>query len=305
MRFAVESWSPEYGMSVEDVLDPTRQPVDPDIEIVGDAWAPIRPPAAAAVRPDRMLFVDGVRRVDARVWIEHGASALPGLCASIAAGVVRVEGATAELVEARVVRGLFCHGSELSPIVTSCGVYEPREVAGDTPEALVIALQDRMAALEIEVTDAAGGADIVVVDGPLRGRSHVPGAVGYVKTQHTQYLPAPLDAVVGLLDVGERTPLFAISGGWTRLSWYARLPGPRTHALAGIVRCEISSGEVEEGRRIADRVTAVLPRFASRPHKDSRAPQNLYPIAGLERALRRRLGDPALLERALRVAAYR
>ncbi|MEZ5258575.1 MAG: hypothetical protein R2705_17280 [Ilumatobacteraceae bacterium] len=44
-----------------------------------------------------------------------------------------------------------------------------------------------------------------------------------------------------------------------------------------------------------DLVSALLPRFASVPHKDRRAPQNLAPIAGLERQLRRRLGDPALL----------
>ncbi|MCU1353688.1 MAG: hypothetical protein JWM05_2897, partial [Acidimicrobiales bacterium] len=31
--------------------------------------------------------------------------------------------------------------------------------------------------------------------------------------------------------------------------------------------------------------------------------QNLFPIAGLERELRRRLGDPALLIRSLREAA--
>ena len=54
---------------------------------------------------------------------------------------------------------------------------------------------------------------------------------------------------------------------------------------------------------IADTTCVVLPRFASEPHKDSRAPQNLYPIAGLERELRRRLGDPRLLYRALRAAA--
>jgi hypothetical protein len=55
--------------------------------------------------------------------------------------------------------------------------------------------------------------------------------------------------------------------------------------------------------RLADQTAAVLPRYASEPHKDQRAPQNLYPIGGLERELRRRLGDPALLYRALRVAA--
>jgi hypothetical protein len=82
------------------------------------------------------------------------------------------------------------------------------------------------------------------------------------------------------------------------------LPGPITHPLAGVVRCEAScdlrAGEVIA---LADRVTAALPRYASEPHKDTRAPQNLYPIAGLERELRRRLGDPALLLRALRLAA--
>ena len=48
---------------------------------------------------------------------------------------------------------------------------------------------------------------------------------------------------------------------------------------------------------------AVLPRFASEPHKDTRAPQNLYPIGGLERHLRHRLGDQALLFRSLQRAA--
>jgi hypothetical protein len=72
------------------------------------------------------------------------------------------------------------------------------------------------------------------------------------------------------------------------------------------VRCEAPPDlDVDAARARADRTAAVLPRFASQPHKDPRAPQNLHPIAGLERALRRRLGDPALLERALRAAAAR
>ncbi|MGZ6885814.1 MAG: hypothetical protein ACXVJA_06350, partial [Acidimicrobiia bacterium] len=50
-------------------------------------------------------------------------------------------------------------------------------------------------------------------------------------------------------------------------------------------------------------VTATLPRYASEPHKDPRAPQNLYPVGGLERDLRHRLGDPDLLYRALRLSS--
>ena len=70
------------------------------------------------------------------------------------------------------------------------------------------------------------------------------------------------------------------------------------------VRCECSPDlQLEEAKALADLVTATLQRFASEPHKEPRAPQNLYPIAGLERELRRRMGDPQVLYRALRRAA--
>ena len=49
----------------------------------------------------------------------------------------------------------------------------------------------------------------------------------------------------------------------------------------------------------------VLPRFASRAYKDPRAPQNLMPVAGLEKRLRGLLGDPKLLHRTLVKAAVR
>jgi hypothetical protein len=325
MRFAVESWAPEFGASTEGDLGTTSQEIDAGIEVPESAWAPRTP--VTSTLPARILFVDGVRRVDARVWIDDARTAHPALCASIGAGAVCVEGGRASLLDARVVRGVFAHGVDLEAIETSCGTYDACPVAGTTPEALVIALQDRMAALEAEVTVAAGagrdaaGADtamgidaagvgaadtVVVVDGPLRGRGHVAGAVGYVKTQHTNYLVAPCDAVIGRLAAGQRTPLFSIGGPFPRMSWYLRLPGPVTHALAGVVRCEVDhDDDVGRVAQLADQVSALLPRFASAPHKDPRAPQNLYPIAGLERALRRRLGDPALLERSLRVAAAR
>jgi hypothetical protein len=71
-----------------------------------------------------------------------------------------------------------------------------------------------------------------------------------------------------------------------------------------VVRCE-ASGDLApaDAVALADTVGATLPRFASQPHNDPRAPQNLHPIAGLERELKRRLGDRDLLERALRQAA--
>jgi hypothetical protein len=43
----------------------------------------------------------------------------------------------------------------------------------------------------------------------------------------------------------------------------------------------------------------MLPRFASDAARDPRAPQNLYPIGGLEAQLKHRLGDPAVVRRAI------
>jgi hypothetical protein len=144
-----------------------------------------------------------------------------------------------------------------------------------------------------------------VIDGPLTGRQNVPGAVGFIKSHRVSYLPDQVRWAIGALASGQRTPLFlTATHTWSRFSWYLRLPGANGHPWAGVVRCETSpDNEVAEVVRLADLITATLPRFASSPHKDPRAPQNLYPIGGLERELRRRLGDAELLYRDLRIAA--
>ncbi len=69
MRFAVESWSPEYGSPTESMgLTGSSGPVDPWVESdVGD-WAP-RVPDPAAEPFASVAFVDGVRRVEANVFI--------------------------------------------------------------------------------------------------------------------------------------------------------------------------------------------------------------------------------------------
>jgi hypothetical protein len=91
---------------------------------------------------------------------------------------------------------------------------------------------------------------------------------------------------------------------WDRHSWYLRLPGPKGAPWSGVVRIECPAAlPVEEVKQLAGLSQRCLGRFASAAYKDSRAPQNLYPIAGLERELRRRLGDPQMLYRALREAA--
>lgn len=305
MRYTVETWSPEYGTPVEARPQEAEAPVEAGVEVAMSGWHPILPDVEPA---PEVLFVDGVRRVDAGVWIEQaGAIPVLGLCASFAAGAVRcrtaVDRPAAAVVETAVERGLFTAAAGAEDAVTRHAVYRVRAAAGSLPEELWLAIQQRMGELEGEVAARHAGTGLVVVDGPLSHRRHVKGAVGYVKTQHVQYLPEGLRWILGALEAGRRTPLFLTTTSWSRYSWYLRLATGKG-ALSGIVRCEVTADRtVGEAARIADRVTATLPRFASHEHKDPRAPQNLYPIGGLERVLRSRLGDPRLLERSLRVAA--
>lgn len=305
VRFAVDAWAPEYGGSVEEsALEASDVPTDITVEVPVAAWGPRTVPVEV---PSGVVFVDGVRRIEARVWITGDDGHVgQGVCASYGAGAVRCDG-RAEVVAATVCRSLFAAASGAADLDTRHGCFVLVTVAGDDTDRLSLCLQRKMGDLEVAVAQTANAGhagDPVIVDGPLRQHRHLRDAVGYVKGQHRFYGPPVVRAAVGELQAGQRTPVFVVGEAFTRYSWYLRLPGERNHALAGIARCEASTdlGVAEVVSR-ADRVTAMLPRFSSRPHKDPRAPQNLYPIAGLERELRRRLGDPALLYRALREAA--
>lgn len=309
MKFAVEGWSPEYGapMDAAELTDPANPP-DLDVEVPVAEWAP-RSPGPATVAPESVLFTDGVRRVEARVWVtaDDGATH-QGICASYASGVVRAAGPRATLVHHRVMRGLFCPAPSAEPIVTRHATFPVNAVSGDSFDLLSQALQHQMGVLEAKVAaeaevDMGDQRALLLVDGPLK---QVSGGVGYIKTHHVAYLPVDLHPVVAALAPGQRTPLFLATakGGRSRYSWYQRLPGASGHPWAGVIRAEVSADcPVPQAAARADQVAATLPRFASQAHKDPRAPQNLHPIAGLERELRRRLGDPALLYRGLRAAA--
>ncbi len=319
MRFAVDAWAPDYGGSVqESALEASDVPTDVSVEVPVARWRPQHPRAAAS---RSVLFVDGVRRIEARVWITaEGGQVGQGICASYAAGAVRCDG-RAELVAAEVRRGLFCRAGAATEVTTRHGRFALVPVVDDDVERLSLCLQQKMGELEVAVArgssagardgarhggGAPGGAggEPIVVDGPLRQHRHLAGAVGYIKAQHRFYGPPVVRSTAGALAPGQRTPLFVVGEAFTRYSWYVRLPGERAHPLADIVRCEAATEQgIDATVALADELTAALPRLASSPHQDARAPQNLHPIAGLERELRRRLGDSALLYRALRQAA--
>jgi hypothetical protein len=365
MSFSVDGWDPSYGASLEleGELEESTARIDAGVEVPADRWRPIDPDASGPL-PEALLFVDGVRRVEAQVWIDGAAApeaagagdrrhvdastgeVQPGgvrasgvtgeptaaLCASYAAGVVCCCAAGAHLVASELHRGLFSAAPHASDILTRAGGYKAHHVTikragAPVMTALSQSLQRRLAAVEVDTAKAARGeagtvitgntgstapgghprettSDLLIVDGPLLGRQHLPRALGYIKSHHATYLPPELNALVGALAPGQRTPAFHMGTTWDRHSWYLRLPGPKGAPWSGVVRIECPAElPVTEVTRLAGLSQRCLGRFASAAYKDSRAPQNLYPIAGLERELRRRLGDPQLLYRALREAA--
>ncbi|GII92763.1 hypothetical protein [Sinosporangium siamense] len=312
---SIDPWDPGYGAAVSaealsEIDARSSAELDLDRESPAEQWRPLSP-ADGAAAPEVLLVADGVRRIDARVWVHDHEAAMsaPGIAASYAAGVVRcTPGGPATLAAADVRRAVFSPSPATPTVHTPHGSYPARVTADATMEQLSLALQQQLTELEIALATACradhDGQDLLLVDGPLRGRSHLPRTIGYIKTHHTAYLPPPQAAVVTALRPGQRTPVFLMGTSWRRHAWYLRLPGTHTTHWSGIARCEAGADlTITEVTALADATALVLPTLAGVDYKDPRAPQNLVPIGGLEKHLRHRLGDPRLLYRALRSAA--
>ncbi len=293
-------------MSAPDQADP--EDVDVTVETDGP-WSPLAPPAPATA--PAITFIDGVRRTHARLnYLGPDAVTLPGLCASIAAGSCTWE---PDAGPARSHFGrfqtrrlcLFGNGEPIElPAVDGVAFESRRSSAGDLT-GLSADLNRRMRDLELDVARTVGdGAGLLVADGRL-GRLGDVEAIGYVKSHHRTYLQDPEQLrLAGSLAAGERTPLFAVGGPVEVYSWYLGLAGePGAPPWAGVARCEVSAAVGgQRAARLADQVTALLPRAVLPSWREARAPQNLGPIAALEWQLRRELGDAGLLRRAIELA---
>ncbi|MEP6759087.1 MAG: hypothetical protein ABJB55_07830 [Actinomycetota bacterium] len=302
-RIFVEGWSPEYGAPLDAAtLAPAEGSVDDTVETT--TWAP-REGADDGIA--QVAFVDGVRRIDARLTIDDPIEGpVPGLCGTFAVGVVRWDRPACRSVvtDEHVERWAVLAGgrAEIFPPVDLQPAYETITIPDRDGDALVHALQTRMRAAEGRLAARIATDTFVFADGPLNELAPQQ-VVGTVKSHRVTYLAPERGAIVAALGVGQRTPLFTIAD-YRRYSWYVRLALlDGGHSWTGIVRCEASGHlPLAETVMLADRAAALLPQVASQPHLDPRAPQNLVPIGTLERQLRHRMGDPGLVYRALRAA---
>ena len=307
----VDPWDPEYGISLDFAPDEgLPQAVELDIEPV--EWKPVRPSPVDAL--PRCAFIDGVRRIDGRLFAQDSGAMAPALAGSWAVGVAwsTRPPKVGEIVVGRalVVGGGMTH-EDLTPRVGNDELqYVFIGVLGTTPLDPIVGLQNVMREAEATLarrTFLSGDADLLVLDGPLTYFADGP-IVGMIKRQARAYLPDDRSTILSGLGTGERTPLFQLGEQrLERYSWYARLASvrPIDGAMTGVVRLEVPKEiGVDKARALADLTTAVLPRFASVVGRDPRAPQNLYPVGQLEHVLRHRLGDVALIRRALEVGLW-
>ena len=305
----LDPWDVEYGTEIPFTTEATTAPegVDVAVESPPSRWAPIEPGAARGL-PPRLVFVDGVRRVEARVVARRGGRLAHGAFGSYAVGAAVSERGRIRIEEVHVERVLALDSGQslgealrIAPRLT----YRPVSTAESDPGAPLQRLQDEMRLAEERLARRmAERADtLVVTDGPLTFADTAHGrSVGYVKRLFQLYVEPALLNVLAALPPGWRSPLFALRAParFARYSWFLRLAAP--HAgdsdLAGLVRLEVAAGVgIESARQLADATAAALPRFAPGRGRDPRAPQNLLPIGALEAQLRREMGDPRLIRR--------
>ena len=239
MKIAVQAWAPDYGSEVEIAWDQGR-PDDLDVTAEGVGWKAVSAGKQDDLTWDEVLFIDGVRRTDARVFVtpEDGAGASAGVAVSVGVGAVSCDIAAgngspvraARIAEAIVKRVVAVGGGAELALSAGPGLeYAALPVAGFAPEDLDRKVHDVMrdaeAVLAIELAAAAGSGRLVIVDGPLAKMS--PGAtavIGMIKSHNGTYLDDAENALVSDLECGERTPFFYFGGPQRpRYSWYLRL----------------------------------------------------------------------------------
>lgn len=322
MKLRLDPWGVEPGLASQaEEVPAQRSEVVLDVEY--SRWRPLRPPPPALLY-DRLLFLDGSRRVEARALLER-ATGGPVFSALGSYGVGAVaccpqQGRPAEFVALEVERLCVIGSSQTLPdfIVPASRAgqlgmlsYRVVSIALTEPEAVVRRLQFAM--LEAESLMALRLSQqpevLVICDGPRPRIGEAERVVGYLKTIHELRIGEPELAVVRHLEAGERSPLYLLKGVASEhdtFQCFLRLrdPHPWLYSLAGLVRLQFYAGRTPEqtlprAALLADYLAALLPRFAGRGHQDPRAPQQLLPVRALEQELGRRMGDLQLIRRRL------
>ena len=76
---------------------------------------------------------------------------------------------------------------------------------------LMLAVHERMTDVEVAIAAAVDGADLVVIDGPLRGRAHIDHTIGFIKSHAVATSPTSCIGSSARSAAGQRTPVFTVA----------------------------------------------------------------------------------------------
>jgi len=306
LTLRLDPWTPTFESAVQIDEDEAGVPADVDPFVETTEWRPHQPEFVE--RPRTIAFVDGVQRVEMRLIGDNNGRTIYGAFASIAVGatIVRPGGCAASCVAPERILALT-DGESHDLVSVPCGSIALNFRAESTSESGIGSVQgpvlNARRNAEIQFAEALEdeGHEMVVVDGRLNWQpKRKTMVIGFVKTIHKRYLEGEQAAVIAKLPPKFRTPLFRIGRDRAVYSWYLRLAEPRPidHPWANVVRVEtLETIGIEAAIRIADLTACHLPGFASTSLHDPRAPQNLYPVGGLEEQLKHSLGDHEWIRR--------
>jgi len=308
-RVRIDPWEVDYGdqTPLAPADDQPDEQVDHEIEVSDPGWQAITPTGDPTPH-QRVVFIDGVRRLEARVHARQGEELIYGGFGSFAVGAVEVENSSASFGALRVSRVAVLGAGECLPgpvHVRPSLIYQSESTPHAEVDGPLRHIQKSMRLAEATLArDLCSHDTLTIVDGPLSFEPERRGvALGYIKRVHELYLPAKFIPLLAALPAGTRTPMFGIQtakSGFARYSWFQRLadPGPGATEMHGIVRLEVAASVgVDAARDLANAATAWLPRTAPKRARDPRSPQNLLPIGALEQKLRVALGDARLFRR--------
>src|SRR6266705_2823198 len=114
IRLRLDPWPGDYdgALQIEELLEQQAAEIDTTVEI--STWATIPSPADQSL-PEKLAFIDGVRRIDARVLGETDSGEIVyGMFGSLAVGAVAVAASKA-VIDGAIVRRYLVLGSNRSP----------------------------------------------------------------------------------------------------------------------------------------------------------------------------------------------
>ncbi|MCL4512536.1 MAG: hypothetical protein M1421_00750 [Candidatus Eremiobacteraeota bacterium] len=312
MPIYLDPWNPEFSSSLQ--AEQPEEGSSPDIRLDVESieWKAVKP----ELIPADFIFVDGVRRVESRVIYQNG-KLFYGVFGSAAAGGIWMKKAQLNLTQNSLVKSLvrryLITGGGILPFdheISMKGLnFLPVSIPDEDHDSPVQKLQQLMRDQEGEVIHELAEKNLdslLIADGPL----HFPWAkknpvLGYIKSFHEWYLPAPYLGLLTELRVSERTPIFLISGQTSRFpdrfSWFVRLskPGSGDSPLSGLARLETSCDFGLEKAHLLANSSCLLSFYGASRERDPRSPQNLLPIGILEGQLKHLLGDSGIVKRSI------